>query len=152
VEKNGWKFISKTYDPIKYFFEINDEKLNELFEKYGDEEKFIIDLIINLQLRKQYDKIPKIYKVPTYLFSRLDMDSVSTIKNNFDRKDIAQMKSILSPDDAIYASMMWNIAKVQYDKDLIELNKENSNLRIHYMMGFEQDVILITDAVKILTK
>jgi hypothetical protein len=152
VEKNGWKFISKTYDPIKYFFEINDEKLNELFEKYGDEEKFIIDLIINLQLRKQYDKIPKIYKVPTYLFSRLDMDSVSTIKNNFDRKDIAQMKSILSPDDAIYASMMWNIAKVQYDKDLIELNKENSNLRIHYMIGFEQDVILITDAVKILTK
>jgi hypothetical protein len=152
VEKNGWKFISKYYDPIDYFFEINDKRLNELFNKNGKEEKGIIDLLINLQLRKQYNKIPKVYKVPTYLFSRLDMDSVSTIKLNFERKDIAEMKGILSPDDAIYTSMMWNIARVQYDRELIELNKENNFLRIHYTIAFEinEDVRLICDAVKIL--
>jgi hypothetical protein len=152
VEKNGWKFISEKYDPINYFFKINDKRLNELFQKNGEEEKIIIDLLINLQLRKQYGKIPKVYKVPTYLFSRLDMDSVSTIKLNFERKDIAYMKGILSPDDAIYSSMMWNIARVQYDKELIELNKENNFLRIHYIIAFEnnEDTRLITDAVKIL--
>jgi hypothetical protein len=152
VEKNGWKYISKNYDPNDYFFEINDERLNELFDKNGDEEKNIIDLLINLQLRKQYNKIPKIYKIPTYLFSRLDMDSVSTIKLNFERKEIAEMKGILSPDDAIYNALMWNIARVQYDRELIELNKKNNNLRIHYMIAFEinEDVRLICDAVKIL--
>lgn len=152
VEKSGWKYISKSYNPIDYFFEINDDRLNELFSKNNEEERNIIDLLINLQLRKQYDKIPKIYKVPTYLFSRLDMDSVSTIKLNFERKDIADMKGILSPDDAIYTSMMWNIARVQYDKELIELNKKNNFLRIHYIVAFEknEDIRLITDAVKIL--
>jgi hypothetical protein len=152
VEKNGWKFISKYYNPIDYFFEINDERLNELFDKNGEEEKNIIDLLINLELRKQYNKIPKIFKVSTYLFSRLDMDSISTIKLNFERKDIAEMKGILSPDDAIYTSMMWNIARVQYDRELIELNKENNFLRIHYTIAFEinEDVRLICDAVKIL--
>ena len=152
IEKNGWKYISENYDPNDYFFEINDNRLNELFDKNGDEEKNIIDLLINLQLRKQYNKIPKVYKVPTYLFSRLDMDSVSTIKLNFERKDIADMKGILSPDDAIYTSMMWNIARVQYDRELIELNKANNNLRIHHMVAFEinEDVRLISDAVKVL--
>jgi len=152
VEKNGWKFISENYDPIDYFFEINDERLNELFNKNGEEEKNIIDLLINLELRKQYNKIPTFFKVSTYLFSRLDMDSVSTIKLNFKRKDIAEMKGILSPDDAIYTSMMWNIARVQYDRELIELNKENNFLRIHYTIAFEinEDVRLICDAVKIL--
>ena len=152
VEKNGWKFISENYDPIDYFFEINDERLNELFNKNGEEEKNIIDLLINLELRKQYNKIPTFFKVSTYLFSRLDMDSVSTVKLNFERKDIAEMKGILSPDDAIYTSMMWNIARVQYDRELIELNKENNFLRIHYTIAFEinEDVRLICDAVKIL--
>lgn len=80
------------------------------------------------------------------------MDSISTIKLNFDRKDIADMKGILSPDDAIYTSMMWNIARVQYDRELIELNKENNFLRIHYTIAFEiENVRLICDAVKILT-
>ena len=63
------------------------------------------------------------------------------------------MKGILSPDDAIYTSMMWNIARVQYDRELIELNKENNFLRIHYTIAFEinEDVSLICDAVNILT-
>jgi len=106
IEKNGWKYISENYDPNNYFFEINDDRLNELFDKNGDEEKNIIDLLINLQLRKQYNKIPKVYKISSYLFSRLDMDSISIIKLNFERKDIAKIKGILSPDDAIYTSMM----------------------------------------------
>ncbi len=152
VDKNGWKYISKKYDPNDYFFNINDVRLNELFNKNGEEEKNIIDLLINLQLRKQYNKIPRKFKMSTYLFSRLDMDSKSTIKFNFERKDIADMKGILSPDDAIYTAIMWNIARVQYDRELIELNKENNNLRIHYIVAFEnnEDTRLITDAVKIL--
>jgi hypothetical protein len=60
------------------------------------------------------------------------------------------MKGILSPDDAIYTSMMWNIAKVQYDKELMELNKENDFLRIHYYVIENEDIRLITDAIKIL--
>ena len=62
------------------------------------------------------------------------------------------MKGILTPDDAIYTSMMWNIARVQYDTELMELNKENNNLRIHYAIAFEnnEDIRLITDAVKIM--
>jgi hypothetical protein len=152
VDKKGWEYISKNYDPIDYFFEINDTRLNELFDKNGEEEKNIIDLLINLQLRKQYNKIPKIFKVPTYLFSRLDMDSSSIIKFNFDRKDIAEMKGILSPNDAIYNSMMWNIARVQYDKELLDFNKENEYLRIHYYIAFEDnyDIKLIIDAIIIL--
>jgi hypothetical protein len=149
VEKNGWKYISKKYNSIDYFFEINDDRLNELFDK---EETNIIDLLINLQLRKQYNKIPKLFRIPTYLFSRLDMDSISTIELNFERKDIASMKGILSPNDAIYTSMMWNIARVQYDRELIELNKENNFLRIHHIVAFDknEDIRIITDAVKIL--
>jgi hypothetical protein len=153
IEKDGWKHISKKYEAINYFFEINNERLNELFDRNEDEEKKIINLLINLELRKQYKKIPKKYKKKTYLFTRLDMDSISVIKENFERKAIAEMKGILSPDDAIYTSMMWNIARIQYDKELMELNKENNNLKIHYMIGFEknEDIGLITDAVKILT-
>jgi hypothetical protein len=152
VDKNGWRYISTLYDPILYFFEINDDRLNELFDKNGEEEKHIIDLLINLQLRKQYNKIPKKFKVLTYLFSRLDMDSVNSIKSNFERKDIADMKGIMSPDDAIYTSMMWNIARVQYDKELLDLNKTNNFLRIHHIIAFEtmEDVKFILDAVKIL--
>ena len=152
VEKNGWKYISSSYNPIDYFFEIDDIRLNELFNKNGEEEKNIIDLLKNLQLRKQYNKIPKIFKVPTYLFSRLDLDSINIIKSNFERKDIADMKGILSHDDAIYTSMMWNIARVQYDKELLDLNKQNNFLRIHHIIAFEtnNDIKLISDAIKIL--
>ena len=80
------------------------------------------------------------------------MDSVSIIKLNFERKDIAEMKGILSPDDAIYNSMMWNIARVQYDRELIDLNKENNFLTIHHYIAFEnnQNIKLISDAVKLL--
>ena len=105
----------------KYFqyFSFPELSGNELFDKSDDkkdnennEEKNIIDLLINFQLRKQYDKIPKVYKIPTYLFTRLDIytivdiSNIYTIKLNFERKDIADMKGILTPDDAIYTSMM----------------------------------------------
>ena len=105
----------------KYFqyFSFPELSGNELFDKSDDkkdnennEEKNIIDLLINFQSRKQYDKIPKVYKIPTYLFTRLDIhtmvgiSNIYTIKLNFERKDIADMKGILTPDDAIYTSMM----------------------------------------------
>lgn len=150
INKNGWKYFSSNYDPINYFFKINDEKLNELFKKNGNEEKNIIELLRNLIVRTQHDKIPKIYKIPTYIFSRLDMDSVSTIEANFERKEIADMKGILSPDDAIYTSMMWNIARVQYDKEILELNKDNNFLTIHHYIEFDNFTKLIINAVKIL--
>ena len=151
----------------KYFqyFSFPELSGNELFDKSDDkkdnennEEKNIIDLLINFQLRKQYDKIPKVYKIPTYLFTRLDIytivdiSNIYTIKLNFERKDIADMKGILTPDDAIYTSMMQNITRVQYDTELMQLNKKNNNLRIHYAIAFEnnEDIRLITDAVKIM--
>jgi hypothetical protein len=80
------------------------------------------------------------------------MDSSTTIKSNFERKDIADMKGILSPDDAIYTSMMWNIARIQYDKELLDINKGNNLLKIHHYIEFENNngILLIIDAVKVL--
>ena len=42
-EKNGWKYISENYYPHDYFFEINDKRLDELFDKNGNEISYDVD-------------------------------------------------------------------------------------------------------------
>ena len=64
------------------------------------------------------------------------------------------MKGIMSKDDALFNSLMWNIARVQYDDILIKKNKDNNNLRIQYLASMDnkyvdyyQDVV---DRVKLI--
>lgn len=136
-EKNGWyKYISKKYDLTKYLLEINDDNLQELLNnKENEEEKMILYSIMTYNIRKQFDKIPDVFKISTCLFTRLDLSAKSTIEKNFERKAISDMKEIMSENDALLASMMWNFARVQYDDDLLEKNKNNSNLRIQYIIA-----------------
>ena len=134
---------------------INNSRLQEIInQRNNKEESLILLLIVDLSLRKQYKKIPKVFKVPTYLFTRFDLSAKNIIKHNFDRKEIADMKGIMSKDDALFNSLMWNIARVQYDDILIKKNKDNNNLRIQYLASMDnkyvdyyQDVV---DRVKLI--
>lgn len=73
------------------------------------------------------------FKIPTYLFTRLDMDIDSIIKLNYERKEIAKMKDIVSENDALYNSAMWNFERVKHDKEMI--NQNGDNLTIQYIIG-----------------
>ena len=48
--------------------------------------------------------------------------------------------------------MMWNFDRVKYDKMLIDLNKDNNFLTIHYIIGGINDItkIEIIDAIKLI--
>lgn len=153
--KRWKKHVSKNYDIDDYFLKINNSRLQEIInQRNKKEESVILMLIVDLTLRKQYKKIPKVFKVPTYLFTRFDLSAKNIIKRNFDRKEIADMKGNMSKDDALFNSLMWNIARVQYDDILIKKNKDNNNLRIQYLASMDnkyvdyyQDVI---DRVKLM--
>ena len=155
-DQKGWeKYVSKNYDIDDYFLKINNSRLQEIInQRNNKEESLILMLIVDLSLRKQYKKIPKVFKVPTYLFTRFDLSAKDIIKHNFDRKEIADMKGIMSKDDALFNSLMSNIARVQYDDILIKKNKDNNNLRIQYLASMDnkyvdyyQDVV---DRVKLI--
>jgi len=133
-KSEGWKYSNYLVD--EYLFNINDERLKEILAKRdNDDEKMLSYQIYNFELRKQYDKIPKIYKSNTHLFSRLDLDAITTIKANYERKDIANIKGYITADDALYGAMIWNFARVKYDEELLNLNADNNLLRIHYIVG-----------------
>jgi hypothetical protein len=61
------------------------------------------------------------------------MDVSSIIKWNYDRTDIRKMKQILSKDDALFNSSLWNFDRVKYDAELKEKKEKNGkNLHIKY--------------------
>lgn len=142
-DQGGWeKYISKNYDMENYFNNINDDRLNELLNVVkNNEENYaeaanIIYLNLDKYLQLNYKKIPSKFKTNTYLFTRLDMDTDSIVKLNFERKAIADMKGIVSEQDALYNSMMWNFARVKFDKKLYDKNKDNlENLSIRYIIA-----------------
>jgi hypothetical protein len=87
-------------------------------------------------------KIPSKFKVPTIIYTRLDLDVKSIVEHNYDRTDIASMKQIFSENDAMQQSMMWNFERVKYDAMLKDNNKKL--LKIKYLIsGWEdkQDII-----------
>lgn len=153
-EKEGWKkYVSQKYDIDNYLININNTRLKQIQQnKSNEEEKTILYLIMNYNIRKQYEKIPKIFKIPTHLFTRLDLNISGVLERNFERKSIADMKEIVSTNDAILTSMMWNIARVQYDENLLKENETNNNLRIQYLVGdFEkQNDLNLIDKIKII--
>jgi len=63
-DNKGWNSFVKNnkYDVDNYLFKINNKRLQELFIKNpsnNDIEKTIIHLIFDINLQKQYHKIPK---------------------------------------------------------------------------------------------
>jgi len=158
-ENKGWnKYISKKYDVDDYMININNNRFQDILNniktknEYENESRHILMMIIDYRIRRQYDKIPILFNIPTLLFTRLDMDVESIIKLNFDRKEIADMKKIVNEYDTLYNSMMWNFDRIKYDKNLIEINKINNNLKIQYIIGGINDVekLEIIDGIKIL--
>jgi hypothetical protein len=140
---------NKKYDVDKHLFEINEERFSKLFDNNpDDDEKQIIYLVFDVSIQRQHYKIPKKFKIPTYLYTRLDMDVSSIIKWNYDRTDISKMKQILSKDDALFQSSLWNFDRVKYDAELKEINSDN--LHIKYLISGWEDLQDVVDNVKIL--
>ena len=150
-EREGFKkYTSKKYDVDRHLINITDEALDELLNDNSDEAREVLYLIFDFNMHRQADDIPKVFSVPTYLFSRLDLDIDSIVKLNFERKDIADMKKITSEGDALYNSMMWNFHRIQFDVELQKQNSSNSNLTIHYMVGGINKWPTLIDAVKVM--
>lgn len=154
-DKKGWsKYVSSKYDIDDYLLNISDDRLKTLFEHRSEkEEGFILYSIVTYSKRKQYEKVPLLFKIPTYLFTRLDLSAVGVLEKNFERKAIADMKENASKNDALFNSMMWNFARVQYDEGLMKANENNDNLRIQYIVGdfLEMSKLDLLDRLKLLT-
>lgn len=143
---DGFKLMikNKKYNVDKHLLNINESTFSKLFDDLNDDTKSIIYLVVDMSLQRQHNKIPDKFKIPTFLYTRLDLDVPSLIKNNYDRKDIAKMKQIFTTNDALQNSMIWNFDRVKYDAHLMESNKNNNNLKIRYLVsGWEnyQDII-----------
>ena len=80
-DNKGWeKHISQKYDIDDYFININNEKIQKLLDlQYEKEEKLILFLSAELQLKKQYKKIEKCISnkitVPTIIYERFDLNN-----------------------------------------------------------------------------
>jgi hypothetical protein len=67
--------------------------------------------------------MPTKFKVPTILYTRLDLDVKSIVELNYYCTDIASMKQIFSENDALEHSMVWNFERIKYDAMLKDNNK-----------------------------
>jgi len=155
-DNKGWNSFVKNnkYDVDNYLFKINNKRLQELFIKNpsnNDIEKTIIHLIFDINLQKQYHKIPKKCKVPTVLYTRLDLDEKLVIKHNYNRKNIAKMKKLFSENDVLQSSMIWNFERVKYDAKLKKTNKDNNKLKIKYLISGWEDYDHIVDEIILFT-
>ena len=148
-DQGGWKkYVSKKYDIEDYYINPSNNAVKTLLKNPEKEEIDILYHISDMMLQKQSDKIPNTFKIPTVLFTRLDMDVDSIIKLNFERKAIADMKGIVDKESALYTSMMWNFDRVKYDKNLLDKNKDNDNLQIKYYIANLEDDRNLYDSVK----
>jgi hypothetical protein len=145
--KNNKGWNHEKYDINKYLLKTNEKRFGELFNNITDEKKEIIYLNFDFGLQKQYYKIPQVFKVPTILFTRLDLDTKSIIKYNYERKEIAKMKQIITKDDALYNSMIWNFDRVKYDSQLIKKNENNNFLNIKYLVSGHETYDDVVDEV-----
>jgi len=60
------------------------------------------------------------------------------------------MKQIVSEQDALYNSAMWNFHRVAYDHVLLDANKMNNYLKISYIIAGMYDVTVLFDALKLM--
>ena len=126
---------NKKYNVDDHLLNINEKRFKKLFINPQYDEKVLIWSIFDFNLQKQYYKIPSIFKVPTYLYTRLDLNVEDIIKLNYERKEIAKMKQIITEDDALYNSMIWNFDRIKYDYELKRANESNNFLKIKYLVS-----------------
>jgi hypothetical protein len=141
-ENGGYSKIIKKYDVDNYMININNDRLQTLINDNSDSGIQALWYVIDFNMQKQYNKIPFKFKVPTIIYTRLDLDVKTIVEHNYDRTDIASMKQIFSENDAMQQSMMWNFERVKYDAMLKDNNKKL--LKIKYLIsGWEdkQDII-----------
>ena len=141
---------NKKYNVDKHLININEKRFNKLFDDIGDDEKQIIYLTFDFYLQRNSESIPTKFKVPSYLYTRFDLDVETIIQYNYERKAIAemkQMKQITSKDDALLNSMIWNFDRVKFDAELKEKNKDDNNLHIKYLVSGWEDFQDIVDNI-----
>lgn len=148
-ENKGFELLvkDKKYDVDNYLLNINEDRFSKLFNDPHDDEKQLIYLVMDVSLQRQYYKIPTLFKTLTYLYTRLDLDVQSVIKYNYERKEIAKMKQIISKDDALLNSMVWNFDRIKYDAELKKENENNKFLKIKYLITGWEDYDDIVDNV-----
>ena len=130
---NGWeKYFSKKYSYEEYCKNITNEKLKILQQDDSEEARGVIFGIYDDLLQKNHALVPKIFKIPSILFTRLDMDAKQIIEGQFKRKEVADMKKYFEENDALLGSCMWNFDRVKFNLELAELNKNNNNFETHY--------------------
>jgi len=157
-ERRLWKFKNnkgfdmmvnnKKYNIDEHLINITETKFNKLFDILGDSEKRIIYLVADFYRQKNYNLIPTKFKIPTYLYTRLDLDEESVIKLNYNRKSIAKIKKIFSENDALMNSMIWNFDRVKFDSMLRKKNK--TKLTIKYIITGWENYNDIVDNVVLL--
>ena len=132
-DNGGWeRSVSKTYNIDDYFININNKRLQEIITKRkNEEEKTILMLIVDLELRKQYKKLPEIFTIPTTLFIRLDLDKTSFLERNLNNEAVSAMKKNFTEKDAIFESCFGSMSKVEWCDKLLKKNPKN--LMIHYL-------------------
>lgn len=145
----GYEKMIKSYNVDDYMINIDNERLQELVNDGSDDGKSALWYAIDYNLQKQHDKIPSKFKVPTILYTRLDLDVQQVIEQNYNRTDIAEMKKIFSENDALQNSMVWNFERVKYDAMLKEKNKKN--LRIKYLISGWEDFLDVLDEVVLMS-
>ena len=144
-ENGGYATIIKNYDVDKYLININNTRLQELIEDETDNGNIALWHVIDFYMQKQHNKIPSVFKVPTVLYTRLDLDVESIVEHNYNRTDIASMKKIFSENDALQQSMVWNFERVKYDAMLKSKNKKS--LKIKYLVSGWEDIVDVYDEV-----
>lgn len=156
-DNHGFEKIvkNKKYNVDDDLININESRFSELFNDPGEDEKQLIHLVMDFYLQKNSNLIPIKFKVPTYLYTRLDLDVESIIEFNYKRKEIAEMKQILSENDALLNSMIWNYDGVKFDAMMKKENHDNDNLHIKYLVtGWEncQDIVENIIAIRYMEK
>ena len=79
------------YDVINYMINATNKELTELLIDKTNNGKLALWYLIDYNLQKQYDDIPKKFNTKTILYTRLDIDIESVIEYNFNRTDIAKL-------------------------------------------------------------
>jgi len=146
-DNKGWSLWVKNYSMDNYLLKINNNRLQELLDKAGEEEVTIIYLILDFYLQKNWSLIPVVFKTKTVLYTRLDLDVKSIIKYNYNRKDVAEMKKIFNENDALQNSMIWNFDRVKFDAELREANTKK--LKIKYIVSGWENYLDVVDEVKL---
>jgi hypothetical protein len=134
-ENKGWeKHVSTKYNVDDYFINLNNKRLQELLLKQKEkEEQLIIFLSVDLNLRKQYQKIPEICKVPTVIYIRLDLNAQAFIERNLKTAAIADMKKLTNEHDTMVYSCVVSIEMVAEIDKVVNKNLKNNNLLVQYL-------------------